>query len=346
MRSRLNPASGVPVYLQLAEQFKRDIQAGALQPGDVLPDIPDLATELVVNPNAVARAYQALAREGVIELREDVSALRAIARPWLRRSSPAPVATAGDWELDAARDVQQRLLPQQYPPVVGIEYSGFYRPARAVGGDYYDFIRRSPTELTLVIGDVCGKGVPAALLMATLRAFLLGETRHGADSPAAVVRTLNQLVCGSFATNRFASFFYGHLDASTRTLRYVNAGHPPPLVCGPSRRGTNVTRLRHGGPVLGLLPDCTYEEGCIRLEPDDVFLAFTDGVTEATNDSEEEWGEDALVQIAGRGSSSARQVIEAIVRAADAFAGGAPQHDDMTLVGIRVMKDRSHAVPA
>jgi hypothetical protein len=375
MRLRPNPTSGVPVYLQLAEQFKREIQAGAVKTGEPLPRVSDLATELVINPTAVERAYRALERDGFIDggasyrvvAPHECSHREAVLPPFdfahgapsgSRGAAPGagPTRAEGEgapagakrarsypsearalpWELSAARDVQQRLLPQVYPPVDGIEYAGVCRPALAVGGDYYDFIRRSNTELTIAIGDVCGKGVPAALLMATLRAFLHGETRHRVASPALLVQTLNQLACGSFASNRFASFFFAHFEGTTRTLRYVNAGHPPPLIWKASGDDGNPIRLRQGGPVLGLITDCAYDEGRVVLDPGDVFIAFTDGITEAMNEGGEEWGEDRLLTLIRRAPSSARELIDDILCRVDRFAEGSAQHDDMTLIAMRL----------
>jgi phosphoserine phosphatase RsbU/P len=330
---RPNPSSGLPVYLQLIAQVKHDLQTGALRPGEVLPGISRLATDLVVNPNAVERAYRTLEREGLIDLHGDAGVLRARALSSL--PPPRTDATAGARELEAARDVQRRLLPQECPGIPGLDYAGFSRPALAVGGDYYDFIRLSETQLAIAIGDICGKGIPAALLMATLRAFLRGQTLHRLTRPLEVVRTLNRLLCDSFASNRFATFFYGVLDTSTRSLSYVNAGHLPPLVSRRSPRHT-LLRLRTGGPVVGLFQECDYEKGHLTLEPDDVIVAFTDGVSEAMNEAGDEWGDEALTQIVQDGHGAApRELIDRIDRGADAFAAGTPQHDDQTLIAMR-----------
>jgi phosphoserine phosphatase RsbU/P len=236
-------------------------------------------------------------------------------------------------ELEIAREVQERLFPQDYPPVPGIEYEGACRPALGVGGDYYDFIKMSDTDLGLAIGDVSGKGMPAALLMATLRAYLRGQTIRGESDLGPMMANLNQLVYESSATNRYATFFYGHYDATTRTMRYVNAGHNPPMVF---RKSRDIVRLDIGGPVIGLIVGCTYEEGEVQLQSGDVLVAFTDGVSEAMNSAYEEWGEDRLAGAVQRDPNIAcRPLIELIMCAADAFVSGAPQHDDMTLVILR-----------
>jgi sigma-B regulation protein RsbU (phosphoserine phosphatase) len=278
-----------------------------------------------------------LEREGVVDLQVDGGGVRARTRP-LTPPKPRPDhRSALARELDDARDVQRRLLPQDCPPMPGVEYAGFCRPALAVGGDYYDFIRLSDTRLAIAIADVCGKGIPAALLMATLRAFLRGQTLHNVACPAEVVRTLNQLVCGSFSSNRFATFFFGSYDSSTRTLRYVNAGHPPPLVCGQRDGRRQLVQLQEGGPVVGLSPDAAFDEGHVQLEAGDLLVAYTDGISEAWNEAGDEWGDEAVQQLVrGCRELSPADVVTRITRGADMFAAGASQHDDMTVVAVRV----------
>src|SRR3954470_2676513 len=174
MLLRPNPSTGVPVYVQLMEQVTHAVHTGALRPGDALPGVRRLAEELVVHPGAVTRAYQGLQAQGVVTLSAGAEAQ--VARRAAR--TPPPLARGRDMtrELDSAREVQERLLPQEYPAFRGIDYAGASRPALGVGGDYFDFIQRSETEFGIAIGDVCGKGVPAALLMATLRASFRSET--------------------------------------------------------------------------------------------------------------------------------------------------------------------------
>jgi sigma-B regulation protein RsbU (phosphoserine phosphatase) len=175
--------------------------------------------------------------------------------------------------------------------------------------------------------------MPAALLMATLRAYLRGQTIRGQSDLAAMIGNLDRLVYESSAPNRYATFFYGEYDAATRTLRYVNAGHNPPVLV---RSSGEIVRLATGGPVVGLLPECHYQQGCTTLQPGDVLVGFTDGVSEAMDAQMREWGEDQLVtEIEANRSLPPKTLIDYIIRRADAFAAGAPQYDDMTLVVIR-----------
>jgi len=240
-------------------------------------------------------------------------------------------------ELEIAREVQERLFPQEYPPVLGLDYAGACRPALGVGGDYYDFIWRSNTDLGVAIGDVSGKGIPAALLMATLRAYLRGQTMGGANDLAGMMTNLNELVYESSAANRYATFFYGRFNATTRRLHYVNAGHNPPLVFRPGAR--DVIRLEACGPVIGLIQGCEWTEACLSLQPGDLLVAFTDGISEAMNREDEEWGEARLIEAVGSlGTLPATEMIGRISDSADRFVAGAPQHDDMTVVVLRVVQ--------
>src|SRR5690349_1818250 len=173
------------------EQVARAVETGALRAGDPLPAVRGLAEELVIHPNAVARAYQALADEGVLTRPDGPGPVLTSGRRMATLSSPGASAVRSaeqaarallDRELRGAREVQDRLLPQDYPAIDGIDYAGASRPALGVGGDYFDFIRLSERTFGIAVGDVCGKGMPAALLMATLRAALRSQTLGAADS--------------------------------------------------------------------------------------------------------------------------------------------------------------------
>jgi sigma-B regulation protein RsbU (phosphoserine phosphatase) len=240
-------------------------------------------------------------------------------------------------ELEIAREVQERLFPQSYPPVQGLELAGACRPALAVGGDYYDFVPLEAGRLGIAIGDISGKGIPAALLMATLRAFLRGQTVRGRANLAGLISDLSGLVYESSAPNRYATFFYAEYDPLSRRLVYVNGGHNPPVVLrGGASSPADVVRLDAGGPVIGLLLDCVYGQGEVQLGPGDLLVAFTDGVSEAMNAAQEEWGEERLLPVLQQlRCESPAVVIERVMAAADAHVAGTPQHDDMTLVVVK-----------
>jgi sigma-B regulation protein RsbU (phosphoserine phosphatase) len=234
-----------------------------------------------------------------------------------------------DREIEIAREVQERLFPQQLPTLPGHTIHGACRPAQGVGGDYYDVLTLADGSLGLAIGDVSGKGISAALLMASLRASLRGMTMDGPADLARLMTRVNRLVYESSANNRYATFFFSIYSPPTRLLRYVNAGHNPPYVL----RGSEIHTLDGGGPVIGLLPEAIYEECHLLLKPGDLLLAYTDGISEALNLQDQEWGEERMLAAArARLPENASTILRHIVTEADRFAATAPQHDDMTLL--------------
>ena len=241
-------------------------------------------------------------------------------------------------EVEIAREVQQRLFPQKLPPIAGLDYAGACRPVLGVGGDYYDFLTMPDGQLGIAIGDVSGKGIGAALMMASLQASLRSEAMRTPGDLATVMTNVNNLVYEISSSNRYATFFYGQYDHRNRKLSYVNAGHNPPMHLRQSAEGWQFNRLETGGMVVGLLEGSVYQQGLVELQPGDLLVAFTDGISEALNAAEEEWGEDRLLAtIKAVAGSSAVEIIPQIMQAADTFAGGAQQHDDMTLVVFKVI---------
>jgi len=241
-------------------------------------------------------------------------------------------------ELELAREVQERLFPQEFPRLPGLDYAAKCRPALVVGGDYYDFIPVSDAGLVIAIGDVSGKGISAALLMATLRAFLRGQAIDRHTDLTALIANLNRLVYESSAGDRYATFFLAILDSSSRILSYVNAGHNSPILLRAADTGADLLRLDEGGTVVGLMPDGSWLQGQVRLESGDLLVAFTDGISEAMSASDEEWGVDRLIATLRSTCSAPPQVIlERITACTDAFVAGAPQHDDMTLIVLRAL---------
>jgi sigma-B regulation protein RsbU (phosphoserine phosphatase) len=247
-------------------------------------------------------------------------------------------------EIEIAREVQERLFPQVYPQIDGVDLAGYCRPAQEVGGDYYDFFllpaassasgRSNDARLALALGDISGKGISAALLMASLRASLRSAAQLQPGDLATLMRHVNRLVYESSTSNRYATFFYAEYDCCSRMLSYVNAGHNPPLVL----RGSEIIPLEATGTVIGLIPDAPYTRANIVLHPGDVLIAYTDGVSEAMNVAEDEWGEARMVAAARtlledpQCTATAEQLLKCILDAADRFTSGASQHDDMTLL--------------
>jgi sigma-B regulation protein RsbU (phosphoserine phosphatase) len=241
-------------------------------------------------------------------------------------------------EIEIAREVQERLFPQEMPILTKGSVAGACRPAQGVGGDYYDVFALQDGRLGLAIGDVSGKGISAALLMASLRASLRGVTLDNPRDFAKLMDKVNRLVYEASANNRYATFFFGALDPETLMLECVNAGHNAPLVLRQKPGGgADILRLEADGPVVGLLPFAPYTEQRLQLEPGDLVVTYTDGISEAMTRDEEEWGEDRMmVAAAAAREGSAEDVMKAIFAEADMFTDGAPQHDDMTMLILKL----------
>ncbi len=255
----------------------------------------------------------------------------------------AAIRARADRELEIAHEVQERLFPQQMPVIAGLSLAGFCRPAQGVGGDYYDAFELTDGRLGLAIGDVSGKGISAALLMASLRACLRTMTLVGPADLATLMQKMNQLVYEASAVNRYATFFFAIYEPSNRRLTYVNAGHNPPVLLRNSTEdGLECLRLEAGGMVVGLLPSVSYTEDSIILKSGDLLIAYTDGISEAMAAEDEEWGEDRMISTAKLNSQeTAQEVLRTIFRSADQFTGNAPQHDDMTLLVAKLVDDRA-----
>lgn len=239
-------------------------------------------------------------------------------------------------ELEIAQEVQAHFFPQRHFSIPGLDYCGCCRPAREVGGDYYDFLELPQGTFGIAIGDVSGKGIGAALMMASLEASLRAQASVGHDL-AELMKRLNSLLYEASSASRYATLFYAEYDPQTRKLSYVNAGHNAPVVLRKSAASWQVFRLETGGSVIGLLPQY-YEQAVFPLEPEDLVVLFTDGVSESMNARDEEWGEDRLIEFAKtcHGLSALEATTRMLVEA-EAFAAGASQHDDMTLVLLRVL---------
>lgn len=238
-------------------------------------------------------------------------------------------------ELEIARDVQTSLLPRTLPAIAGIECAAFFRPAKAVGGDYYDFVRTPTGSFGVTVGDVSGKGVPAAVLMASIQSALRLLLR-GEKSLPELVSDLNNSVNAS-TTDHYSTLFCGVIDPQSLSLGYVNAGHCPPMLMRRETDGIKISRLKIGGTPVGMVPDFGYEQGTIDLHSGDVLVCFSDGISEAVNVKEELWNETdikiLLRQVADR---SANEIAESLVAGADTFAGDAGQVDDMTVLTLRI----------
>lgn len=242
-------------------------------------------------------------------------------------------------EIEIAREVQERLFPQRLPEIAGLDYFGRCRTALGVGGDYYDFLPLPDGKLGVALGDVSGKGIAAALTMASLQASLRADAMRATTDLATTIARVNNMLYDASTEDRYATLFYAQFDPAFRRLTYVNAGHCPPILLRSAGAGYRVERLdKAGGTVVGLVPDVPYEQAHVDLAPRDFLVIYTDGFSEAMSPQLEEWGEKRLLDaVQSCVDLSARDAIERIQQAAEAFASGAPQSDDMTLVLLRVL---------
>jgi phosphoserine phosphatase RsbU/P len=244
-------------------------------------------------------------------------------------------------ELALAADVQRRLLPAQAPECAAIELAGFCRPARGVGGDYYDFFMLENQQIGIAIADVAGKGMAAALQMstvqATLRSLLAGTAVHHSNgSPATMVATLNKLLLNSTGGANYVTFFYAEFDEHARRLAYVNAGHNPPILF--HANGVHDFReLSCGGMFVGMFEHCGYEQEIVQMQPGDVLIGFTDGLSEALNVKGEEFGEARIrTALAATAGMAINEIRDEIAQRANSWCAGAPQHDDLTFIVLKV----------
>ncbi len=237
-------------------------------------------------------------------------------------------------ELEIARDVQAKLVPQSVPALKGLDCAFFFRPAKFVGGDYYDFAELPDGSLAFTLGDVSGKGIPAALLMASIQSSLRIPMRRGPDSLTELLKDLNASVYASSTASRYSTLFCGVVNADRTELTYINAGHCPPILV---RQGA-LENLKTGGPPIGLIPVAPFSEGVAPLAPGDLLMCFSDGISEATNSRDEIWDEAELEKLLAASSGmSAAEATSEVVRRADEFTGDAEQADDMTVVTLRVL---------
>jgi serine phosphatase RsbU (regulator of sigma subunit) len=232
-------------------------------------------------------------------------------------------------DLEIARQIQFGLLPFAPYEAVDLRIETVMRPANTVGGDYFDLIELDERKLAVVVGDVAGKGMPAALLMALLQGSLRTLLTAGLRGASAVAK-LNAHLCANIPSNRLVTFFYAELDRKTGAFDYVNAGHNPPFIL---RRGGPTERLAPTAVALGILPDATFEMLSAELEPGDRMLLYTDGITEAANARDEEYGEERVkAWLVDHRGTEGRSVIEGLIDDVVRFGSPVRPRDDMTLM--------------
>lgn len=244
----------------------------------------------------------------------------------------AVVDVSQDW-LQAC-SVQERFMRGPARNQCRVDYSASCRQMRALGGDCYHFSYQTDRQLTMLVGDASGKGVAAALMIASVQASLRTAALFTGNDLTALLRVVNAQACASSLADRYATLFYTVLDPSALTLRYVNAGHNPPIIF---HQDDSIEWLEPSGAPVGLFPDATWQERIVPLRPGDRLIAYTDGVTEACSPSGEEWGMKGLLRAANaRRTESADELVRSILDSMDDFSRGV-QTDDATLAILRVL---------
>lgn len=245
------------------------------------------------------------------------------------------VDVSQDWVL--ACDVQQRFMQGLGRASASVDCSARCRQVRALGGDCYDFMPLTDSRLAFLVGDASGKGLAAALMIANIQSSLRTATLFGGNDLAALVQIVNHQAYTSSLADRYATVFYGVFDGATRTLRYVNAGHNPPLVL---RHNGSVDRLENGGAPVGMFPDSAYQESVVQLSCGDLVVAYSDGVVEASNRLGEEWGVEGLLKAASacapRCAEDVEDLVGFIFSSLNEFSIGC-QSDDATVAVLRVL---------
>jgi len=242
-------------------------------------------------------------------------------------------------ELEIARNVQIGLLPKTNPKIKGFDISGTCLPAKEVGGDYFDFVTLGPKKLGIVIGDVSGKGVPAAIYM-TLTKGILQSHADDTVSPRLVLNKVNKLLYRNMEKNSFVSMFYAVLNIDEKTLTFARAGHIPGIMI--NQKNGAKQELNTNGIALGLEEGKVFnrmlQEKTITLSPGDTLVFYTDGFTEAMNLVHEEYGEERFVELISENrAKSAQELIEILFNTVKGFSKDVPQHDDMTVVVIKIV---------
>jgi len=242
------------------------------------------------------------------------------------------------YELDVANRIQTTILPREFPPFPDrpeIDLHARMEPAKEVGGDFYDFFWITPTRLGFAIGDVSGKGMPAALFMAVSRTFVKATALTGL-SPADCFQKVNKSLCVESVIEMFVTLFFGILDVETGKVDYCSAGHNPPMLLSADGEVSEIENT--GGIMLAGMPMATFKEGSMTLKPNEMLILFTDGISEAFNEAEDEFGEEKMIESLKKNqSANCEGCIAALFSDVEEFAGDAEQSDDRTVLALRYL---------
>ena len=298
------------------------------QPGGRRP--PIYLVQVAIPLTVVTAAFEGLRQNLFVGILASLGLLISVLVIGLR----APAYLRGkylDSQLQLARRVQSDLRPEPHSLLPHVDFFGSALAADHIGGDFYDIFEAEPGKISIVLGDVSGKGVPAAILVSVLQ----GAIRSAAASHhERACQRINRMLCERSACERFATLFWGVFDTATNTLRYVNAGHAAPMLVRYGARG--MERLQEGGAVLGLLPTASYVAGTVKIDASDTLVLYSDGINEAANQQDEEFGEDRMQGlILERVKDTPSALCSHIMNAVSLFAGAGAPSDDRTLLVVR-----------
>jgi len=292
--------------------------------------IPAYVIELAIPLKAVSGAFDGLRQNLIVGLIASIALLISVAMIGLR----TPSYLRGKYlenELQLARRVQSDLQPRPHSVSPHVDFAASAVAADHVGGDFYDIFETASGQIAIVLGDVSGKGVSAALLVSVLQGAIRSSTASQHESAC---EQINRMLCERTACERFATLFWGVFDPSSGTLHYVNAGHAAPMLV---HKGQNrIERLDEGGPVLGMLPTASYSAGTVEVQASDMLVLYSDGINEATDRNEKEFGEDRIKElITNTADATPAEVCERVMNRVTAFASDGAPPDDRTLLVVR-----------
>ncbi len=320
--ARLKALDGVPPIVVMTGWATVGIAVEAMQRG---------VTDFVEKPWTNSQLLEVLSKQITLGRERRESARLAVQETQAQKVIASQFHEQ-EHEIAEARAIQEGFLPKEIPQLAGYEIAAAWQSARVVGGDYFDVLPFDGEMCGLCIADVAGKGLPAALLMSNLQAAVRGLASPSL-APEDLCSRLNALLCRNIASDRFVTLFYAQLDGPSRQLRYVSAGHNPPFVV---RRDGSHERLRQGGIVLGVFANQTFKSDVTQLQSGDRLVLYTDGVTEACNSDDEEFGEDRLLRVLQEyASSPAIEIQKKILQSVANFSRGTWQ-DDATLLVVAV----------
>lgn len=301
--------------------------------GKVTPNLPEVVES---HQPIVDALHRGQGNEAGLLLRNHVETYLQFLK---KADSESGVHRAAFKDLESAKDVQKALFPQKNISVPGLRCKTFYKPAQGIGGDYYDLFPLNDDRWGIAIGDVSGKGIGAALIMASLQASLRAQALHEHSDLATLMADVDRLVYASSPVHIYASLFYAEFHPRTRVLEYVNAGHNSPMVLRWRDDRCEVFHLEAGGTPVGLLEESQFVPGKFHFEVGDRLVAYTDGITESDNATGELWGPKRLENLLRNCRDKApEEIIQGILDERFAFSNGQPQRDDMTLVVMQVSK--------